>query len=52
MKAWGLLLAGLFLSGSLLGIHESFGAAATDAAQTVSGGGVTAKVTLSEPKEQ
>ena len=33
----------------LLRIVESFGAAATDTAQTVSGGGVTAKVTYLNP---
>jgi hypothetical protein len=50
MKAWGLLLAGLFLSGSLLGIHESFAVAASHTTQTVSGGGVTVKVTYLDSK--
>ena len=49
MKALTVLLAGLFLSG-LLGSGESFGAAAADATQTVSGGGVTAKVTYLNPR--
>jgi hypothetical protein len=44
MKIFKLFLAGLLLGG-LLGGDESFGAAASDATQTVSGGGVTAKVT-------
>jgi hypothetical protein len=49
MKIFSVLLAALFLTG-LLGINESFDAAATDATQTVSGGGVTAKVTYLNPK--
>jgi hypothetical protein len=43
------LLVGLLLGG-FLGSGESFGAAASDATQTVSGGGVTAKVTYLNPK--
>lgn len=49
MKAFTILLAGLVLNG-LLQNSESFGAAAIDATQTVSGGGVTAKVTYLNPK--
>jgi hypothetical protein len=49
MKAFTILLAGLVLS-RLLENSESFGAPASDAAQTVSGGGVTAKVTYLNPK--
>lgn len=44
MKALAILLAALVLSG-LLERGESFGAAASNATQTVSGGGVAAKVT-------
>jgi hypothetical protein len=39
----GILLSGLFFSG------ESFGAAASNSAQTISGGGVIAKVTYLNP---
>jgi hypothetical protein len=49
MKAFTTLLAGLVLIG-LLKNSESFGAAASDAAQTVLGGGVTTKVTYLNPK--
>jgi hypothetical protein len=47
MKALILFLGWLFLTG---GHGVSFGAVATDATQTVSGGGVTAKVTYLNPK--
>ena len=47
MKALILFLGSLFLTG---GHGVSFGAVATDATQTVSGGGVTAKVTYLNPK--
>lgn len=43
-----LFLSVLYLM-ALLGIGESFGAAASGATQTVSGGGVTAKVTYLNP---
>jgi hypothetical protein len=49
MKALAIVFAGLVSSG-LLENGESFGAAASDATQTVSGGGVTAKVTYLNPK--
>jgi hypothetical protein len=49
MKRLTIFVIGLFLGGFLHG-GESFGAAATDATQTVSGGGVTAKVTYLNPK--
>jgi hypothetical protein len=49
MKALAIVFAGLVSSG-LLENGESFGAAANDATQTVSGGGVTAKVTYLNPK--
>lgn len=49
MNAFRLFLTGLFLGG-LLGSGESFGAAASGMTQTVSGGGVTAKVTFLNPK--
>jgi hypothetical protein len=42
-------LIALFVSG-LLGISESFAAAASSATQTVFGGGVTTKVTYLNPK--
>jgi hypothetical protein len=50
MKGFGVLLAGLFLTGSLLGNHEGFAAAAAGALQTVSGGGVTIRVTYLNPR--
>jgi hypothetical protein len=49
MKALAIVFAGLVLNG-LLENGESFGAAASDATQTVSGGGVTAKITYLNPK--
>jgi hypothetical protein len=49
MKALAILLAALVLT-SLLGKAESFGASTSNAAQTVSGGGVAAKVTYLNPK--
>jgi len=49
MKALAILLAGLVLSG-LLENGESFGAAASNTTQTVSGGGVAAKITYLNPK--
>jgi hypothetical protein len=49
MKALAIVFGGMVLSG-LLGNGESFGAAASDATQAVSGGGVTAKVTYLNPK--
>lgn len=49
MKVFSVLLAGLFLTG-LLGINESFAATASHTTQTVSGGGVTVKVTYLDPK--
>ena len=49
MKALAIVFAGLVLNG-LLENGESFGAAASDATQTVSGGAVTAKVTYLNPK--
>jgi len=49
MKALAILLAGLVLSG-LLENGENFGAAASNTTQTVSGGGVAAKVTYLNPK--
>lgn len=49
MKGFTLFLAGLVLSG-LLGHRESFGAAASDTTQTVSGGGVTTKITYLNPR--
>jgi hypothetical protein len=49
MRVLKILVMGLVLGGFLRG-GESFGAAATDATQTVSGGGVTAKVTYLNPK--
>jgi hypothetical protein len=49
MKALAILLAGLVLSG-LLENGEGFGAAASNTTQTVSGGGVAAKVTYLNPK--
>jgi len=49
VKALGLFLVGLVL-GTLLGNGEGFGAAAVDTTQTVSGGGVTAKVTYLNPR--
>jgi hypothetical protein len=49
MKALAILLAGLVLSG-LLENGESFGAAGSNKTQTVSGGGVAAKVTYLNPK--
>jgi hypothetical protein len=48
MKALAILLAGLVLSGLLE--SESFGAAESNTTQTVSGGGVAAKVTYLNPK--
>ena len=50
MKTLRWFLARLFLSSILLAYGQSFGAAALDATQTISGGGVTAKVTYSNPK--
>ena len=44
MRIWKILLMVLVLGGLLIG-EESFGALAGDAPQTVSGGGVTVKVT-------
>ena len=49
MRVLKMLLLGLLLGGSLIA-GESFGAAGPDATQTVSGGGVTAKVTYLNPK--
>ena len=49
MKAFGVFLATLLLGG-LLGNGESFGGEASIATQTVSGGGVTTKVTYLNPK--
>jgi hypothetical protein len=49
MKALGLFFVMALISG-VLGYSESFGAAGSDKTQTVSGGGVTAKVTYLNPK--
>jgi len=49
VKAFTLLLAVLFLGGLIL-TGESFGAGASDTTQSVSGGGVTVKVTYLNPK--
>jgi hypothetical protein len=49
VKTLKLLLAGLLLSG-VLGSGESFGAAASQATRTDSGGGVTIKVTFVDSK--
>ena len=49
MKALAILLAALVLSG-LLEKGESFGASTSNTAQTVSGGGVAAKITYLNPK--
>lgn len=49
MKALGLFFVMALISG-VLGYSESFGAAGSDTTQTVSGGGVTAKVTYLNPK--
>jgi hypothetical protein len=48
MKALAILLAALVLSG-LLEKGESFGASTSNTAQTVSGGGVAAKITYLNP---
>lgn len=50
MRVLKMLLMGLLLGGSLT-TGESFAAAGSDATQTVSGGGVTAKVTYLNPKK-
>lgn len=47
MKAWRTLLTGLILVGFVL-VAESFAAAGKDGTQTVSGGGVTVKVSYLE----
>jgi hypothetical protein len=49
MKALAILVVGLVLCG-LLEKRESFGAAASNTTQTVSGGGVVAKITYLNPK--
>lgn len=49
MKACTLLFVGVILTGTI-GRAESFGASAAATTQTVSGGGVTAKVTYLNPK--
>lgn len=48
MEAIRILFAGFLLSGLVFG-GESFGAAASSTPQTISGGGVTAKVTYLNP---
>jgi hypothetical protein len=49
MRVLKIFLMGLLFGGSLT-TGESFGAAESEATQTVSGGGVTAKVTYLNPK--